>query len=171
MRSPNSSTQLRRSRTSSTVYPPVPTTYCVADPNQSADSEQMRRLHSTQSRKIREIFRNPRSLKSQHSNSLRVSHLLMWADLYFCHSCYSFIRAANGPNSAVSLKQTFNRILYRFCNRQYFGLQKEKTGIGEQSCTVQRKPYLRQRGAFLITGWVLYNWHLQFHPHLSTILR
>ena len=32
------------------------------------------------------------------------------------------------PNSAISLKQTFNCILYRFCNRQYFGVQKTKNG-------------------------------------------
>ena len=36
----NLSTQLRRMRTSSTVSPPVPTT--VADPEQTADSEQIR---------------------------------------------------------------------------------------------------------------------------------
>ena len=40
VRSNNFSTQLRRTRTSSTVSPPVPTT--VADPEQTADSEQIR---------------------------------------------------------------------------------------------------------------------------------
>ena len=40
VRSPNSSTPLRRTPTSSTVSPPVPT--IVADPKQSADSEQIR---------------------------------------------------------------------------------------------------------------------------------
>ena len=40
VRSNNLSTQLRRTRTSSTVYPPVPTP--VADPEQTADSEQVR---------------------------------------------------------------------------------------------------------------------------------
>ena len=37
---PTTCTQLRRTRTSSTVSPPVPTT--VADPEQRADSEQIR---------------------------------------------------------------------------------------------------------------------------------
>ena len=40
VRSPNLITQLRRTRTSSTVSPPVPTT--VADPKQSTDLEQIR---------------------------------------------------------------------------------------------------------------------------------
>ena len=31
-------------------------------------------------------------------------------------------------NCAISLKQIFNRIIYRFCNRQYFGVQKAKNG-------------------------------------------
>ena len=90
VRSNNLRTQLRRARTSSTVSPPVPTT--VADPEQTADSEQIyewRRLHSTQSRKRHEIFRKPRTLNCDHFYSLRVSHLLLWADLHFCHSCYS----------------------------------------------------------------------------------
>ncbi|CAN0258176.1 unnamed protein product, partial [Ascophyllum nodosum] len=35
--------------------------------------------------------------------------------------------AVNGPNGAISLrKQTFNRILFYFCNRQYLGVQKAK---------------------------------------------
>ena len=41
VRSNNLSTQLRRTPTSSTVSPPVPTTV-VADPEQTADSEQIR---------------------------------------------------------------------------------------------------------------------------------
>ena len=38
------------------------------------------------------------------------------------------ITAANGPNGAISLTQTFNRISFHFCNRQYFGEQKAKNG-------------------------------------------
>ena len=70
VRSNNLSTQLRRTRTSSTVSPPVPTT--VADPEQTADSEQIRVAtiaHSTQSRKRHEIFRKPRSLNGEHFHS------------------------------------------------------------------------------------------------------
>ena len=85
VRSNNSRTQHRRTRTSSTVSSPVPTT--VADREQSADSDQIR--VATQSRKRHEIFRKPRSLNGEHFHSLRVSHLLLWADLHFCHSCYS----------------------------------------------------------------------------------
>ena len=48
-----------------------------------------RRLHSTQGRKRHEIFRKPRSLNGEHFHSSRVSHLLLWDDLHFCHSCYS----------------------------------------------------------------------------------
>ena len=50
------------------------------------------------------------------------------------------IIAKNGSNSAISLKQTFNRILFYFCSRQYFGLQKAKnrdrgTIIQSDQCT------------------------------------
>ena len=89
VRSNHLSTQLSRKRTSSTVSPPVPTT--VADPEQTADSEQIpvATIASTQSRKRHEISRKPRSLNGEHFYSLRVSHLLLWVDLHFCHSCYS----------------------------------------------------------------------------------
>ena len=46
------------------------------------------------------------------------------------------IRAANGPNSAISLKQTFNRI---FVTGNILEYKKQKTEIGEQSCIVQTK--------------------------------
>ena len=89
VRSNNLSTQLRRTRTSSTVSPPVSTT--VADPKRSAvrSKYEWRRLHSTQSRKRHEIFRKPMSLNGEHFHSLWVSHLLLWTDLHFCRSCYS----------------------------------------------------------------------------------
>ena len=37
-------------------------------------------------------------------------------------------KAANGPNSAISLTQTFDRILFCVCNSLYFGVQKAKNG-------------------------------------------
>ena len=37
-------------------------------------------------------------------------------------------RAANGPNSAISLTQTFDRISLCVYNSLYFGVQKEKNG-------------------------------------------
>ena len=84
------------------------------------------------------------SLHSEHFNIFRVSHIFLWVDLHFClplsEVLQPLIKAVNGPNGAISLKkQTFNRILFYFCNRQYFGIQKEKTGIGEQSYIVQPK--------------------------------
>ena len=35
-------------------------------------------------------------------------------------------KAANGPNSAISLTQTFDRILFYACNSPYFEVQKAK---------------------------------------------
>ena len=37
-------------------------------------------------------------------------------------------KAANGSNSAISLTQTFDRILFCVCNSLYFGVQKAKHG-------------------------------------------
>ena len=37
-------------------------------------------------------------------------------------------KAANGPNSAISLTQTFDRILFYVCNSRYFEVQKAKNG-------------------------------------------
>ena len=91
-RSNNLSTQLRRTRTSSTVSPLSPAYHWWSGPRTNGRfraNYEWRRLHSTQSRKRHEIFRKPRSLNSDHFHSLRVSHLLLWDDLHFCHSCYS----------------------------------------------------------------------------------
>ena len=38
----------------------------------------------------------------------------------------SLIKAANGPNGAILLTPISNRVLFCFCNRQYFGVQKAK---------------------------------------------
>ena len=78
------SIQLKRTRTSSTVSPPVPTT--VADPGQTADSEQIRvatiALHTEQ-----ENTRNLQKAQVSQRRTLSflpgVSHLLLWADLPF----------------------------------------------------------------------------------------
>ena len=89
VRSNNLSTQLRRTRTSSTESPPVSTT--IADPKRSADSEQIRvatiALHTEQekTRNLQEAQVSQRRTLS----SLWVSHLLLWTDLHFYHSCYS----------------------------------------------------------------------------------
>ena len=85
----NLSTQLRRTQTSSTVSPPVSTAALTPNDRQIRSKYEWRRLHSTQSRKRYEIFRKPRSLNGEHFHSLWVSHLLLWTDLHFYHSCYS----------------------------------------------------------------------------------
>ena len=89
VRSLNLSTQLRRTRTSSTVSLSVPAT--VADPKQSADSKQIRMatiaLHTEQEKT--QIFRKPVYRNGECFHSLRVSHLPLWADLHLCHNCYS----------------------------------------------------------------------------------
>ena len=89
VRSNNLSTQLRRTRTSSRVSPPVSTT--VADPKRSADSEQIRvatiALH-TEQEKTRNLQEAEVS-NGEHFHFLWVSHLLLWAGLHFCLSCYS----------------------------------------------------------------------------------
>ena len=46
-------------------------------------------------------------------------------------------KAANGPNSVISLTQTFDRILFYVCNSLYFGVQKAKN---------------RDRGAIVFTA-------------------
>ena len=37
-------------------------------------------------------------------------------------------KAANGPNSAISMTQTFDHILFYVCNSRYFGVQNAKNG-------------------------------------------
>ena len=129
VRSPTSSTQLRKTRTSSTVLPPVPTT--VVDPKQSADSKQIRvvtiALHTEQenTRNLQEVQVSQRRTLSFLAG--QPSPLMGWPP-FLPWLLQPLIRAANGPNSAISLKQTFNRILYRFCNRQCLGVQKAKNG-------------------------------------------
>ena len=82
-----------------------------------------------------------RSLSGEHFHTWRIRHLVAWADFVFVTPLSKVISplktAANGPNGAISLTQTFNRISFYFCNRKHFGVQKAKTGIGEQSCIPQ----------------------------------
>ena len=90
VRSSNLSTQLRRTKTWSTDTLSVPTT--VANFRQSADSAQVQvatiALHTEQedTRNLKEVHV---SFNDKPFYSLRVSHLLLWVDLHFCHNCYS----------------------------------------------------------------------------------
>ena len=45
--------------------------------------------------------------------------------------------AVYSPNGAISLTQTFNRILLYVCNGRYLGFKKQKQGIEEESCLSQ----------------------------------
>ena len=85
VRSNNSSTQLRRTRTSSTVSPPAyhcsgPRTNGRFGANTSGDD-------CTQHREGKDTKSS--GINGEHFHSLRASHLLLWAYLHFCHSCYS----------------------------------------------------------------------------------
>ena len=106
----------------------------VADPRQSHDSEQISPAtiaHHTLCEKIR---------------NLQQTHVSQWgAKLYLVGPLSRFIgkypfepslsknvllltTVTYGPNGAISLTQTFNRILFYVCNGRYFGVQKAKNG-------------------------------------------
>ena len=116
----------------------MPTT--VADPRQSADSAQIRvatiALHTEQA--------NTRNLQEAHVSKRQKYFIPCGLAISSCGltsipaitATALDKRAANGPNGAISLKQTFNRILYHFCNRQYFGVKKTKYWDREQSCVI-----------------------------------
>ena len=78
-------------------------------------------------RKYTKYLGSPCLSRGKRFHILRVSHLFLWPDLHFCHPCHKYytgplIKASNGLNDAILLKQTFNRILFYFCYRQYFGV-------------------------------------------------
>ena len=78
------------------------------------------------------------AINSEHFHTLRVSHFLFGlTSISAITATQPLIKTESGPNGAISLKQTFNLVLYHFCNRQYFDVHKAKKGIGEQSCIVQ----------------------------------
>ena len=106
----------------------------VADPNRSLDSEQISPAtiaHHTVYEKI---------------PNLHQSHMCQWeAQPYLVGPLSRLVakppfspwlsgnilplkRAANGPNSAISLTQTFDRISFCVYNSMYFGVQKAKNG-------------------------------------------
>ena len=130
--SSNLSTQLRRTQGLNTESLTMPAT--VADPNRLLDSEQISPAtiaHHTVYEKI---------------PNLHQSHLCQWgAQPYLVGPLSRLVgkpsfsrwlsrnilpskRAANGPNSANSLTQTFDRISLCVYNSLYFGVQKAKNG-------------------------------------------
>ena len=107
----------------------------VADPRQSHDSEQISPAtiaHHT-------VYKNTRNLQQ--------NHVCQWgAQLYLVgllsrlvgkppfepspsKNVLPLTTAAYGPNGAMSLTQTFDRILFNVCNGRYLGYKKIKTGI------------------------------------------
>ena len=130
--SSNLSTQLRRTQGLNTESLTMPAT--VADPNRSLDSEQI----------------SPATIAhhTEYENipNLHQSHMCQWGAQPYLVSPLSRLvgklpfspwlsrnilplkRAANGPNSAISLTQTFDRISMCVYNSLYFGVQKAKNG-------------------------------------------
>ena len=106
----------------------------VADPNRSLDSEQI----------------SPATIAHhivyEKTPNLHQSHTCQWgAQPYLVGPLSRFVgkppfspwlsrnilplnRAVNGPNSAISLTQTFDRISFCVYNSLYFGIQKAKNG-------------------------------------------
>ena len=106
----------------------------VADPKQSLDSEQITPAtiaHHTVYEKI---------------PNLHQSHMCQWGaqpylvgplsrlvgkpplSLWLSKNILPLKKAANDPNSAISLTQTFDRISFCVYNSLYFGVQKAKNG-------------------------------------------
>ena len=134
-------TQLRRTQSLNTESLTMPA--AVADRKQSLDSEQISPAtiaHQTMYKK---------------TPNLHQSHMCQWGaqpylvgplsrlvdrpsfSPWLSRNILPLKKAANDPNSAISLTQTFDRILVCVYNSLYFRVQKPKTGIGEQSCLPQ----------------------------------
>ena len=110
----------------------MPTT--VADPRQSIDSEQI----SPETIAHHTVY--------EKTPNLQQSHVCQWeAQPYLVGPLSRLVgkppfepslsmnvlpltKAANGPNSAISLTQTFDHILFYVFNSRYFEVQKEKNG-------------------------------------------
>ena len=106
----------------------------VADPKRSLDSEQI----------------SPATIAHhtvyEKTPNLHQSHICQWGaqpylvgplsrlvgkplfSPWLSKNVLPLIKAANGPDSAISLTQTFDRILFCVCNSLYFGVQKAKNG-------------------------------------------
>ena len=136
----------------------------VADPKQSLDSEQISPAtiaHHTVCEKI---------------PNLHQSHMCRWGaqpylvgplsrlvgkppfSPWLSRNILPLKRAANGPNSAISLTQTFDRISFCVYNSLYFGVQKAKNG---------------DRGTIVFTATLTHTPHLcellHFTPYVSLL--
>ena len=139
--SSNLSTQLRRTQGLNTESLKVPAT--VTDPRQSLDSEQISPAtiaHHTVYEKTRNLQQN--HLCQWEAQSYLVGPLSRLVgkppfEPSLSKNVTPSTTAAYGPNGAISLTQTFNRILFYACNGRDLGYKKQKTGIGEESCLPQ----------------------------------
>ena len=106
----------------------------VADPRQSHDSERISPAtiaHHT-------VYETTRNLQQTHvcqwgAQSYLVGPLSRLVvkppfELSLSKNVLPLTTAAYGPNSAISLTQTFNHILFYICNGRDFGVQKTKNG-------------------------------------------
>ena len=130
--SSNLSTQLRRTQGLNTESITVPA--AVADPKRSLDSEQI--LPATIAHHT--VYEN--------TPNLHQSHICQWGTQpylvgplsrlvakppfspWLSKNVLPLTKVANDPNSAISLTEIFNRILFYVCNSLYFGVQKAKNG-------------------------------------------
>ena len=139
--SSNLSTQLRRTQGLNTESLTVPA--AVADPKRSLDLEQI----------------TPATIAHhamyEKTPNLHQSHVCQWGAQpylvgplsrlvgkppfapWLSKNILPLTKAANDPNSAISLTEIFDRILFMFVTVCILGYKKQKTGIGEQSCLPQ----------------------------------
>ena len=123
----------------------------MADPEQSLDSEQISPAtiaHHTVYEKTPNL-QQAMYVNGEHSRTKCVRYLVSWANLIFRHHYERMFlpltKAANGPNSGISLTQTFDRILFYLCNSLYFGVQKaKKRGSGNNRVYRNLKFCVRQ---------------------------
>ena len=173
--SSNLSTQLRRTQGLNTESLTMPAT--VADPNRSLDSEQISPAT---------IAHHPVHEKIPN---LHQSHMCPWgAQPYLVgplsrlvgkppfspwlpRSILPLKRAANGPNSAISLTQTFDRISLYVYNGLYFGVQKAKNGDRGTimfTATLTTTRFDRCRRQKVLIGSVTR--HRVFHTHSTRFI-
>ena len=130
--SSNLSTQLRRTQSLNTESLTMPA--AVADPKPSLDSEQISPAtiaHHT-------VYEKTPNLHQSHICQWRAQPYLVGPlsrlvdrppfSPWLSYNVLPLTKAASGPNSAISLTQTFDRISFCVYNSMYFGVQKEKNG-------------------------------------------
>ena len=137
----NLSTQFRPTQTRNTGV--LPFSAPRADGTRAGASEQISPppiTHHTEYKTTRNLRRN--HVRQWEPHSCRVGPLSRLVgrppfEPSLSKSALPLMTAANRPNGAISLTQTYSRILFYVCNGRRFGVQNAKTGIGEQSCLLE----------------------------------